>query len=134
MTGGIRITIDDFGRAGIGHGTARRILERNGVDYRLFLDSGCPAADLHRDELVLKAIAQAMIREGRVDDAKVRLQDVRSVFLCSRGTREFCKEHGLDYMEILGEGIPVACLLGMEDERVRRAVSTALERTARERI
>jgi hypothetical protein len=59
---------------------------------------------------------------------RVQLSDLAGLAYCRRGTRDFYRQHGLDYMELLTEGTPIEKLESIDDEMVRMAVAAAKQR------
>jgi len=60
---------------------------------------------------------------------KIRMEHIRQAKMCSRGTRDFFKKHGLDWDTFLKEGIDEEELLGTGDEMARQVVEVANGRT-----
>lgn len=55
-------------------------------------------------------------------DLIVRMDDVRSVTMCSRGARAFFKRHGLDWTEFLQNGVSADKLVATDDPMALQVV------------
>lgn len=62
------------------------------------------------------------------DIVRVTIKDMRDVCFCSRGSREFAKEHNLDFGEFISIGIPAVQLIALNDAMAMLAVKKAYER------
>lgn len=58
----------------------------------------------------------------------VEMQDIRAAKMCSRGTREFFKRHGMDWSKFIKEGLPSS-----EFERTGDAMALQVVEVARGR-
>lgn len=59
------------------------------------------------------------------DTLIIRMDDVRSVKMCSRGTRDFFKKHDLDWSDFLQNGIPADKLAATGDPMALQVVEAA---------
>jgi len=55
----------------------------------------------------------------------VIMKDIRSVKMCSGGTRRFFKRHGLDWNKFLSEGLPEEDFIGTGDAMAMQVVERA---------
>ena len=62
----------------------------------------------------------------------VRMDDVRAAHMCSRGCREFCARHGIEWSTFLREGVSSARLEDIGDAMAMQAVERARHRLAHE--
>jgi hypothetical protein len=58
----------------------------------------------------------------------VEMKDIRAAKMCSRGTRDFFKRHGMDWSKFLKEGLPAS-----EFERTGDAMALKVVEVARGR-
>ncbi|HSH42874.1 MAG TPA: hypothetical protein VK973_12190 [Arenicellales bacterium] len=59
------------------------------------------------------------------EEVIVTLRDIRALRYCSRGARQFCARHGLDYSDFLRNGISSRELLATGDAMAIKAVEVA---------
>lgn len=62
----------------------------------------------------------------------VRMDDVRSAHMCSRGARTFCARYGIDWSTFLAEGVSSARLEEIGDHMGLQALEVARARIAKE--
>lgn len=55
----------------------------------------------------------------------VTMQHVRQAKLCSHGTRQFFRRHGLDYQKFLSEGLPAETIEATGDAMALQVVEVA---------
>lgn len=55
----------------------------------------------------------------------VTMRHVREAKLCSRGSREWCAEHGIDWYKFLEEGLPVEVLEVFDDAMIKAVIAQA---------
>lgn len=60
-----------------------------------------------------------------MSDFIIRMPDIRAAFMCSKGSREFFRLHGLDWQDFLRNGIPASTLLATGDVMAQRLVEVA---------
>ena len=56
---------------------------------------------------------------------RVFMRHVRQAGICSRGSRAWCEENGVDWSAFLRDGVPGAALLATGDPIVARVVEAA---------
>lgn len=61
-----------------------------------------------------------------MSDRICRIRHAKSLNYCARGMRAFFKEHGLNYLQFVREGLTPEELLATEDEMAIRVVKVAL--------
>lgn len=59
------------------------------------------------------------------DGVIVRMVHIRQAKMCSSGTRDFFKRHGMDWNKFLAEGLPEEEFLRTGDALARRVVEVA---------
>ena len=59
------------------------------------------------------------------EEDNIQLSHLRRLGYCSRGIREFCKRHGLDYSRLLKEGVTKEEVLATGDSMAIQAVEEA---------
>jgi len=57
----------------------------------------------------------------------VRMEHLRRLKFCSRGAREFCQQHGLDWSRLVREGLPVEEVAATGDAMALMLVEVARE-------
>ena len=62
----------------------------------------------------------------------VRVEDMRALNYCARGSRTFAQLHGLDWARFVSEGLPADELARLNDMQANAAIEKAKEREARE--
>jgi orotate phosphoribosyltransferase len=66
---------------------------------------------------------------------RVTMQHVRAAGYCVAGTRVFCQRYGLDFRELVHEGLPIHALLAIDDAMAHAVVALAVdEHTRDERV
>jgi hypothetical protein len=55
----------------------------------------------------------------------ITMRDIRAVHMCSRGTRAFCERHGLDYSELISNGLPVEVIEATGDAMALEVIEVA---------
>lgn len=63
-----------------------------------------------------------------MDDFIVSIKDARALGYCSRGQREFCKRHNIDFLTFVREGIPASQFMETQDHQAIRMVEAAMNR------
>lgn len=58
-------------------------------------------------------------------DLIIRMPDIRAAKQCSRGARQFCENHNLDWASFLKNGIKSGILIDLNDEMVMEVVRCA---------
>jgi len=58
-------------------------------------------------------------------DLIIRMPDVRAAKQCSRGARQFCTDHNLDWSDFLKNGIKSGILIDLNDEMAMQVVRCA---------
>lgn len=58
----------------------------------------------------------------------VKMADIRSAKMCSGGTRDFFKRHGMDWNKFLAEGLPEEQFIATGDAMAMQVVEKARER------
>jgi hypothetical protein len=58
----------------------------------------------------------------------VTMQDIRAAKMCSRGARAFCVRHGLDWSELIKNGLDDKLIEATGDAMAIRLVEVARER------
>lgn len=61
---------------------------------------------------------------------KLTIQDVRRAGYCVRGARAHCKLIGVDFKQLIRDGIPFAELEPMQDRTVQKSLEEARKRIA----
>ena len=56
---------------------------------------------------------------------RITLEHTAGVDYCNRGTRAFCKKHGIDINRLRKEGIPIEELEHIDDEMLHRVLRLA---------
>jgi len=55
----------------------------------------------------------------------IYMSDIRAARMCSRGTRDFFKRHGMDWNKFLKEGLPVEQVINTGDPMAMQVVEVA---------
>lgn len=55
----------------------------------------------------------------------ITMRDIRAAKMCSRGTRDFFKKHGMDWDEFLKEGLPEEDFINTNDAMALQVVEVA---------
>jgi len=55
----------------------------------------------------------------------IYMSDIRAARMCSRGTRDFFKRHGMDWNKFLKEGLPVEQFINTGDPMAMQVVEVA---------
>jgi hypothetical protein len=58
-------------------------------------------------------------------EALVKLEHLRALKFCSRGSRAFCERHGLDWARLVREGLPVEQVMATGDAMAQMAAERA---------
>lgn len=58
----------------------------------------------------------------------VTMQDIRAAKMCSRGARDFCVRHGLDWGELIKNGLDAKKIEATGDAMAIKLVEVARER------
>ena len=66
----------------------------------------------------------------RRQEVMIRMCHARALGYCARGVRMWCQRHGVDYMRLLGDGVPADEVLAVGDEFGRRVVELAMQEYA----
>lgn len=61
----------------------------------------------------------------------VTMADIRSCRMCSGGTRDFFKRHGMDWNKFLSDGLPEEDFIATGDAMAMQVVNKARERHGR---
>jgi len=67
---------------------------------------------------------------------KIRVEHAHAIGLCSKGLRLACQQHGLDWLDIVHNGIDEEVLLGFNDQMAIDIVEAAhgLEQKSNDRL
>jgi hypothetical protein len=61
---------------------------------------------------------------------KLTIQDCRDAGFCiSPGVKEACREHGVDFRQLIRSGVPLEQVEHIDDISVQRAVAIAIRRS-----
>lgn len=63
-----------------------------------------------------------------IAQVRVTIADMRKVAFCSKGAREFAKQHNLDFSQFISEGTPALQLIALNDAMATKAVEQACAR------
>lgn len=62
----------------------------------------------------------------------IKMEHIRGVCYCRKGTKEFFERHGLDWKKFLAEGIPEEGLLATNDAMAAAVVEFARKHNAQQ--
>jgi len=57
----------------------------------------------------------------------IKMHHAKSLNYCSRGVKHWCKQHGINYLRFVKEGVDEDVLLAIDDSMSRKVVEIARE-------
>lgn len=127
---GVVVTIQDVRRAGFCVAGTRDWFRGTDLDFKAFLDSGLPAADLlatGRPEAA-EVVRRVLAPEPDLAGLTITINDVRKAGHCVSGAREWFRLKGLDFRDFLKNGMPAADFVATEDPYAIEIVRKMLDR------